>query len=556
MNSRATPRLPLPQGRPWKRGIRLTAPVAAATAALFALCSVTILLPPPAPFAETLPRLEILATPSEQRFEVLPIAADSSVLVYGEQVRRHEGDPEKHRFQLYDHRLRPRWQTAVHLPAGTQVRALTADGALPYALCTAEADSRALLVVAFAAGTGAGRVLRYQLPVGVEPLAFEVSGPDAFVVATAYRQQTVMRLPLRDSAAAQFLPILSSPATSVADAVPEPGGLAVLTAERLDESSRLLLRPFQLPSAAPAGLHVLQGPHPASLTAGRVAPVPPSAPRLVVGTYATRDLRLAQGIFSTLLPPATAPGAPPAPPIYYYDLPTLPHYYDRFGPRRRVRAAARAARRRGEGRETTAHARLLLHRPLPLPGGGHALVAEQYYPRYRGDSWNYRGAGLLPYAGGLSGFAYGLPGLYGNYDPLNVWNRGFDGYVFTQALVLAFDAAGRLRWQNTFVLNNLNRPELRATTAAAVLPGGAVRLVAPTDDGEHLRGLTLSGSGPAPAAPDETPLVPSTGPTHLLNARDTRVAAWYGPHLLSTGFQELKTAGGRGREVFVVEAVR
>lgn len=504
-------------------------------------------------------RLELPASPSERRVDVLPIAADSSILVYSDFRQRHEGDANKHQFDAYDTHLRRRWTTTVHLPAGTEIRALTADGAVPYALCTTEADARVLLVLRFAPGTGAGHVFRYRLPVAVAPLSFEVSG-EAFVVATAYRQQTVVRLPLRDSAAGQFLPILSSPATSVADAVPEPGGLAVLTAERLEATTRLLLRPFQTSALsgsapAPGALRVLQSPHPASLTAGRVAAAPtPAAPRLVVGTYATRDPRLAQGIFSTLLPPESDLTTEAPPTLYYYDLPTLPHYYDRFRPRHRTRAMARAHRRRTAGRETIAHARLLLHRPLPLPDGGYALVAEQYYPRYRGgDAWSYRG--FSPgYASSLRGFAYGLPGYYGAYDPVNVWDRGLDGYVFTQALVFAFDAAGRLRWQNTFVLGNLTRPDLSAVVGATVRPSGAIVLAAPTENGERLRQLVLAGTTAAAEKPAESPLFPADPATERLpDARATRVLPWHPGHLLVVGYQRIRPTGKREREVFVIE---
>ena len=209
-------------------------------------------------------------------------------------------------------------------------------------------------------------------------------------------------------------------------------------------------------------------------------------------------------------------------------------------------------RRRREGRETNAHARLLLHTPLPLPDGGHALVAEQYYPRYRGDSWSYRtlGSGYYP-------FSYGLPGYYGPNASVNGWDRGFDVYVFTQSLVFAFDATGRLRWQNSFVLGNLTRADLAATVAATVLPSGAVALVAATDNGERLRQLTLSGTSPTVETPSETPLLPADPATERLpDIRDTGVLAWHAGHLLVTSYQRIRAAGKPEREVFVIEVVR
>jgi hypothetical protein len=501
-------------------------------------------------------RLEINGAPSELIIEVQPIPADSGFLVYTNHLDRHQGDAEKHSFSTYNHRLERRWTTNVHLPAGTECRALTVDGAVPYALCTTTDAPRTLLILRFAPASGETQLYHYQLPALIQPLAFEVSGPEAFVVAMAYRQQTVLRLPLLDSAAVQFLPTLSGPTTSIADAVPEPGGLTVLTAERLDATTRLLLRPFRTATHLPTELQVLQSPMPANLTTGRIAAIPSIAiPRFLVGTYSTRDPRYAQGFFSTRLSPTTGGEGSMPTQLYYYDLPTLPHYYDRFRPRRRARAMARAKRRRAAGLETTAHARLLLHRPLPLPNGGYVVVAEQYYPRYRsGDSWGYRrlGTGFYP---GMNGFAYGLPGLYGNYDPVNVWDRGLDGYVFTQALVCAFDSTGRLRWQNSFVLGNLTRPDLNEQVVATVLPSGGVALVAISDNYERLHQVTITGSN-TPAAPRETKLLPAIPDTErLLDVRTAQVLAWHTGHALCVGFQRIRPQGKREREVFVIEDV-
>ncbi len=526
------------------------------SAVLVALCSVGGNAQQP----ESAPplRLELVGTRDEQAVDVLPLPADSSLLVYTDRVRRHEGDPEKHLFQKYDAALQLKWSVFVHLPAGAECRALTADRLAPYALFTIENDDRTLLVVRFRGGTRDAQLLHYKLPVGIRPLAFEVSDPEAFVIALAYQQQTVLRLPLADSALVQFLPTLSSPTTSIADVAPEPGGLTVLTAERLPESARLLVRSFGTSAMLPGDLNVLQSPPPASLTSGRVGmAATPDAARFVTGTYATRDPRFAQGFFSTLLPAESADTfAPPA--IYYYDLPTLPHYYDRFGPRHRARAAARARRRRSEGRETVAHARLLLHRPIALPDGGYVVVSEQYYPRYRGgDAWGYRGISSRMYAG-LGGFAYGLPGYYGAYDPMNVWDRGLDGYVYTQALVCGFDESGRLRWQQSFVLGNLTRPELREQVAVGLAPDGSeVTLAAPSDNGERVRYVRVGAATPSPEKPAELTLTPAQSTRErLLETRGLRVLPWYGGRLLGLGFQSLKAPGHRERGAFVVQEVR
>jgi hypothetical protein len=503
-------------------------------------------------------RLELAGTRDEQWVDVVPLPADSSLLVYTERIHRHEGDSEKHLFQHYDAALHLQWATTVHLPAGADCEALAADNVSPYALFTVENDDRTLLIVRFELQQHRAQVLHYQLPVAINPLAFEVSGPEAFVVAMAYRQQTVLRLPLTDSAAVQFLPTLSSPTTSIADAAPEPGGLTVVTAERLPDLTRLLVRPFSTGAALPGDLRVLQSPPPASLTSARIGEVRDiDRPRFLAGTYATRDPRFAQGFFSTLLPPPEAPESLAPPTIFYYDLPTLPHYYDRFGPRRRVRAAARARRRRSQGLETIAHARLLLHRPLLLPDGGYILIAEQYYPRYRGDMWGYRNFSQRMYSS-LGAFSYGLPGYYGAYDPTNVWDRGLDGYVYTQALVCGFEASGRLRWQQSFVLGNLTRPQLREHVAAALVPGtNEIMLAAPSDNGEHIRYVRVGPTVSSPEKPTELTLLPAQ-PTRerILETSGLRVLPWYGGRLLGIGFQDLKRPGQHERTAFVIQEVR
>lgn len=503
-------------------------------------------------------RLELEGSHGDQHTDVLPIGADSSVLVYRDQLDRHEGNAEKHQFRKYDHALRLRWTTNVHLPAGTDCVALTADGTAPYALCTPP-DERSLLVLRFDAKSGAGEVLHYRMPTSVMPLAFEVSGPNAFVVVRAYQQQTVLRLPLRDSAAGQFLSVLSGPAASVSDVAAEDGGATILTAERLRESGRLLLQRFSPDGMPTVGPWLLQGPYPATLTAARLAAPPaPDQPRLVVGTYATRDMRYAQGVFSCLLPPVPTETQPQ---ILYYDLPTLPHYYDRYGRRHRERAATRAKRRREAGLETVARTRLLLHRPLRTPEGGYLLVAEQYYPRYRaGDQWYNRMymSSLYPgYYRPMAPFAYGLPGYYGPYDPWNAWDRGPDGYVYTQALVCAFDAAGRLRWQQSFVLHQLNRSSLAEQVTVDLLPGNRLALAVPTDDGTGFYQTMIDANTPGPEKPSaQTPLPAQPATERVTDTRDVQVYAWCPGRLLVTGFQNISTRGKRARAVFFVNVVK
>lgn len=513
-------------------------------------------------------RLELPGSERDQHCQVVPIAVDSSVVVYTEDTRRHEGDTQRHCFQAFDHQLRPRWKSYVHLPAGAVCQLLETNGPVACALFVT-AREREVLVVRLSPTNGAAWVRHYVLPVPILPLAFAVRGSDAFVVAWAYRQQTVIRLPLRTTgpdSVAQFLPTLSASTTSVSDVVPDATGLTVLLAERQHELARLLVRPFDSAARPQLAPLPLQAPWPLSLTAGRLAPTTlPGAPRLVVGTYATRDVRYAQGIFSALLPAddGSNPGSSPpgVPPIRYYDLPTLPHYYDRLGPRRRARASARAVRRRRAGLETIARARLLLHRPLSVPDGGYVLIAEQYYPRFRaGDAWGYRawGGGLR-----LQPFAYGVPGLYGPYDPLNVWDRGFDGYVYTQAIVMGFDATGQLRWQQSFVLGNVVRRELAEQVAAVVESGGvsswhvALALSHGTGDLDEVRYGLVGPNQPSPA------LVLRASPRANDRARVyetslTRVLAWRPGYLLACGYQRVgPPAGTRGptREVFFVNSL-
>ncbi len=537
-------------------------------AVALSLCSVNSWAAPPDSL-RVLARQELPGEASELDVDVLPVAADSSVLLYTSMRRRHEGDPQKHLFSSLDHQLRIRWTTAVRLPAGAECVALAAAAGVRLALCTLPANERALLIVRLAATDGAARLLHYNLPATVRPLRLEATPGAAYVVAQAYRQQTVVRLPLRDSAAVEFLSTFSSITSTISDVLPTDGSLHVLVSERAAAgtagSGRLLARAFPTNSDLPPAPVLLRGPELISLTAGRLGEIPesPEVPgRLLVGTYASHDPRYVQGLFATTLPLADGGEAAP---IRYYDLPTLPHFYDRFGPRHRARAAARAADRRRRGLETVSRARLLLHRPLPTPDGGAVMVAEQYYPRYRtGDTWGgYRGFSYRPYGGynlGSQPFAYGLPGLYGPYDPLNVWDQGQDGYVFTQALVCAFAPDGRLRWQQSVVFDGgglvrYTLTEQLAVALAGRAPDGSTRVAVALPDGETLRHTVVSATQGGPMHLPRTPLrLGLAANEKLLDTDGATVLPWHHNQLLLCAFQRISQKG-RSREVLVLSGL-
>lgn len=149
----------------------------------------------------------------------------------------------------------------------------------------------------------------------------------------------------------------------------------------------------------------------------------PNHQRLVAGVYGTADAEYSRGLFIALLDRRGNEH------VRYYNFADLENFFNYMKAKRQQRIRSRIERRKVRGKTTRFNYRFLVHELIPYQGN-YILLGEAFYPKYRYPSNAYGAYG--------QGFA-----------------RVFDGYVYTHAVILCFDANGNLLWDNSFEINDV-----------------------------------------------------------------------------------------------------
>jgi hypothetical protein len=112
---------------------------------------------------------------------------------------------------------------------------------------------------------------------------------------------------------------------------------------------------------------------------------------LLVGNYSTDCTSYSQGIYVTRIHHREAGNSQTnesVDDIQYIEFSQLQNFFNYLKPNRQQKLRARALKKKEEGKDYKFHYRLLVHDLQPTPDG-LTLVAEVYYPQYRGSTLGY-----------------------------------------------------------------------------------------------------------------------------------------------------------------------
>jgi hypothetical protein len=453
-------------------------------------------------------RLELPMEPFTSDVQLLAMPEDSSIILLVERDPKFTG-ASTYTFQKLDRELKSSWVKPLEVEERFDFRLLCGEGPMVYALFQEEYTSNKLWVAALNSRTGEIRTTSFDTKLPHEIYGMKVLDGSVFVTVQIEQHLTVLLLNLR-AGEFQFLPAVYEPVESqltfLADSVAKQ--IKFVVSQNNGVKSRL-----QVKQISPQGklLHseFVQAESNRSLLTAQLSSGD-STHRLMTGTYALRDIHYSQGIFATDLTQGLTPtGTRPS--LRFYDFLNLKHFFDFMSPNRQARLRQRSARRLAADRELRLHYRLLMHDLLPSPEG-YVLVAEVYFPHYR-----YANSGL--------GFV-GSP-------------RTFDGYRTTHAIVCGFDHSGNLLWDNTFVLNDVERRNLEETVRIRPLPDGQ-RFVLTYLDEHRIRYKVIDRTTPSP---------------NDLHTAVLTTLAWYGSRFLAYGYQHVRVPNWNGRDVFFINTV-
>ncbi|MEZ0484189.1 hypothetical protein [Fibrella aquatica] len=309
--------------------------------------------------------------------------------------------------------------------------------------------------------------------------------------------------------------------------------------------------PFTLRSYSPDGrpLRVIDYEGTAySLISGKILPIS-ATESLLVGNYSTDCTPYSQGIYITRIrhnetgkfTVTTDRGEA----IRYVDFSNLKHFFNYLKPRRQLKMQERVAEQKRLGKEYKFRYRLLVHDLIPTTDGLR-LVAEVYYPQYRGSISSYS---PRPWRTSASPI---LQTGVTNSIPLTSSQSYSDGYRYTHAFVCEFDQEGNLRWDNCLPIQDLTdeMPTQKVHTSTQ----GNRMVMAYQQESDVYTSVIERDS--VLLTDEPFPIKAGSEQEKVQEAADEGLIAWYGPYFLATGYQKLIPERGfssQPRELFYMK---
>jgi hypothetical protein len=229
--------------------------------------------------------------------------------------------------------------------------------------------------------------------------------------------------------------------------------------------------------------------------------------------------------------------------IRYYNYSDLHRFFNYMKAKREKRIQERIERKRVKGKKMKLNYRIMVTEVLPH-GDQFIMLGEAFYPHY-----SYAGAGSGTGRMLYSARSYGTPLTRGDLV--------FDGYQYTHAVVVGFDKAGKLVWDNSFEINDVRTFQLQQFVK-----------IAPDDDRVAL--LYLFDNVIRSKIIKEKDIIEGKAFDQLkmnfsddvVRAKDTESSSleyWYGTTFYATGFQVVRQVQDQGtgpaRRVFFINKI-
>ncbi|MFM8848897.1 MAG: hypothetical protein ACKOE5_00665 [Cytophagales bacterium] len=249
---------------------------------------------------------------------------------------------------------------------------------------------------------------------------------------------------------------------------------------------------------------------------------------LVAGVYG-RNTDYSRGIFVSTISPYGEYTT------RYYNFADLQNFFRFMRVNQERRVKQRIERRKVKGKKIKFSYRFLVHEVIPYRDQ-FIMLGEAFYPRYVYQTRN----ATTPFYGyqRMSGYQF--------YSPYRS-DQIFDGFQYTHAIVLGFDKEGKVKWDNSFEINDAKSFQLEQFVK-----------IAPSDDHIDLiyfyqnliRSKVIQGSQVLEGkTADPIKMLHSTDYVSKKDNQPNQLQYWYGNHLLASGFQNIRVSPDRLADV-------
>lgn len=248
-----------------------------------------------------------------------------------------------------------------------------------------------------------------------------------------------------------------------------------------------------------------------SLITGKLLPINEQE-SLLVGNYSADCTPYSQGIYVTRIrhdDRSRTASNESVNAIQYIEFSQLKNFFNYLKPRRQQKVMAKVSKKKEEGKDYKFHYRLLVHDLYPTPEG-ITLVAEVYYPQYRGNT--------LAYGGYLRG-----------------GGDRYEGFRYTHAFICGFDREGHLRWDNCFPIKELLSKDL---TEMVQISQQEDRIVLAYPNEGDITTQVIQGSKVLKET-EKFKLKTNAENENITFSAHDNLMAWYGRHFLAFGLQKI-----------------
>lgn len=251
--------------------------------------------------------------------------------------------------------------------------------------------------------------------------------------------------------------------------------------------------------------------------------------QLVIGTYAENAKSLANGIMVAGI------SADRKISVHYYPFSDFKNFYSHLSEKQEKKNEEKNQRKKEQGKEAIVSIRLLNHPPI-LINGEYLFVSESYYPTYRTE---YRTVTRM----GANGV------YYTTREPYTV----FDGYVFDNAIISAYDESGLKLWDTNFSFGYYKTFYLKPAISLSSLNGQL-----------YMHYITYSTIKVVKVTANKELQTVSETIVPILNTGDQvsqtvgmETQFWRNSHYLATGYQKIinKTSDQRKRKVYFIQDI-
>lgn len=236
---------------------------------------------------------------------------------------------------------------------------------------------------------------------------------------------------------------------------------------------------------------------------------------LITGTYTSHKKNYDQGLYFARLDGDRLAF------IRFYNFLDLRHFTEFMSGKGRKKVERRKERAEQRGKTLSMNSLVTSH-GLMEHGGAYYYVGEAYYPTYMVTS---------------TGFST---------------TTVFNGYQYTHAVIVKFDAGGHLLWDNCFPMDPSYRPMRLIHFVAAGFDGGNVSALYPD---KRLLVSKMFSDADGEVVQDKQKEVMETGDEDedVRKVRDTETAYWHGDNFLVYGTQIVKNnaTGDRRKVIFI-----